>query len=135
MLKKIIVILVGSSIWMIKKITESRAGALYGRALKIKISPFRYVDFRLMFKDLSEKEKVERYSVFGGTPYYLDKTKHMQSTIHAISELILKKLGQNIDVKEVLEDFPRLKIEDIKAAVMYAESLVENTEVFPLSPS
>jgi len=50
-------------------------------------------------------------------------------------ELILKKLGQNIDVKEVLEDFPRLKIEDIKAAVMYAESLVENTEVFPLSPS
>ncbi|MBI5417459.1 DUF433 domain-containing protein, partial [Candidatus Poribacteria bacterium] len=32
-------------------------------------------------------------------------------------ELILKKLGQNIDFQEILEDFPRLKIEDIKAAL------------------
>ncbi|MAG08107.1 hypothetical protein CMO89_01435 [Candidatus Woesearchaeota archaeon] len=47
-------------------------------------------------------------------------------------EIILKKLAQNIDIKEILEDFPRLTIDDIKAAVMYAESLVENTEVFPL---
>ncbi len=30
--------------------------------------------------------------------------------------LILKKLAQKIDVKEILEDFPRLKEEDIKAA-------------------
>ncbi len=50
-------------------------------------------------------------------------------------EIILKKLGQNIDFQEILEDFPRLKIEDIKAAVIYAESLVENTEVFPLFTS
>ncbi|MBI2541348.1 DUF433 domain-containing protein [Candidatus Woesearchaeota archaeon] len=49
-------------------------------------------------------------------------------------ELILKKLAQNIDVKEILEDFPRLTIEDIKASVIYAESLVENTDVFPLLP-
>lgn len=50
-------------------------------------------------------------------------------------ELILKKLGQNIDIKEILKDFPRLTIDDIKAAVMYAESLVENTEIFPLLPA
>lgn len=50
-------------------------------------------------------------------------------------ELILKKLGQNMDIKEILEDFPRLTIDDIKAAVMYAESLVENTEIFPLLPA
>ena len=35
-------------------------------------------------------------------------------------ELILKKLGQNIDVTEILQDFPRLTTEDIKAAIMYA---------------
>lgn len=49
-------------------------------------------------------------------------------------ELILKKLAQNIDTREILEDYPRLKIDDIKAAIMYAESLVENTEIFPLLP-
>ncbi len=47
-------------------------------------------------------------------------------------ELILKKLGQKIDIKEILRDFPRLKEEDIKAAILYAESLVEDTEVLPL---
>ena len=50
-------------------------------------------------------------------------------------ELILKKLGQNIDIGEILEDYPRLTKEDIKAAILYAGSLVENTEVFPLSPA
>ena len=47
-------------------------------------------------------------------------------------ELILRKLSQNIDADVILEDFPRLTLDDIKAAIMYAESLVENTEEFPL---
>lgn len=50
-------------------------------------------------------------------------------------ELILKKLGQKIDMKEILADFPRLKEKDIQAAILYAESLVEGTEVFPLMPA
>ncbi len=50
-------------------------------------------------------------------------------------ELILKKLGQNIDVQEILQDFPRLTKEDVKAAIMYAESLVEDTEMYPLAAS
>tara|TARA_Y100000310_G_scaffold153258_1_gene152685 strand:+ start:300 stop:536 length:237 start_codon:yes stop_codon:yes gene_type:complete len=48
-------------------------------------------------------------------------------------ELILKKLAQNIDVKEILEDFPRLTEDDIKAAIKYAGSLVENSEEYPLT--
>lgn len=47
-------------------------------------------------------------------------------------ELILKKLAQDIDVKEILEDYPNLTKEDIKAAIMYAESLVENERVLPI---
>jgi len=47
-------------------------------------------------------------------------------------EYILKKLAQNIDVEEILKDYPRLTKEDIQAAIMYAESLVENTDIFPL---
>ena len=46
-------------------------------------------------------------------------------------EIVLKKLVQNIDIKEILRDYPRLTKEDIQAAIMYAESLVEDTEVFP----
>src|SRR3989338_2782396 len=72
--EKIMILLVGSSIGMMQKITESKSGALYGRATKIKISPFKYKDYRMMFIGLSEEEKVTRYAVFGGTPYYLEKT-------------------------------------------------------------
>ncbi len=50
-------------------------------------------------------------------------------------DAILKKLAQNIDAEEILEDFPRLTKEDIRAAIMYAESLVENTEIYPFTPS
>ncbi|MEK6943001.1 MAG: DUF433 domain-containing protein [Nanoarchaeota archaeon] len=48
-------------------------------------------------------------------------------------ELILKKLGQNIDIKEILEDYPRLTEDDVRAAILYAEALMENTEIFPLT--
>ncbi len=88
---KIMVLLVGSSIGMVQKVTSSKAGALYGRAQKIKISPFKYSNFRLMFKELSEEEKVIRYGVFGGTPFYLEKTKPFKETFDAIHELIIKK--------------------------------------------
>ena len=50
-------------------------------------------------------------------------------------EIILKKLGQKIDTEEILRDFPRLTHNDIRAAILYAESLVEDIEVFPLLPA
>ena len=56
--KQLLIILVGSSIGMMQKITSSKAGALYGRVTKIKVSPFNYHDFREMFKELSEEEKI-----------------------------------------------------------------------------
>src|SRR3989344_3133800 len=52
---QILILLLGSSMGMIQKIMNSKAGALYGRAQRVKISPFRYSDFRLMFKELSEE--------------------------------------------------------------------------------
>ena len=90
--KKILILLLGSSIGMIQKIMNSKAGALYGRAQKIKISPFKYSDFRLMFKEMPEEDKVITYSVFGGTPDYLDKFKKSKGDIYErIFELVLKK--------------------------------------------
>jgi hypothetical protein len=108
--QKIMILLVGSSIGMMQKITDSKAGALYGRAQKLKISPFRYVDFRLMFQELSEEEKVLRYGVFGGTPYYLEKTKKFNNTQDAINNLILKKDSDLSEEPKTLLGYENVKI-------------------------
>jgi len=108
--QKIMILLVGSSIGMMQKITDSQVGALYGRAQKIKISPFKYSDFRLMFKELSEEEKVIHYSVFGGTPYYLEKTKAFKNTFEAINELILKKDADLAEEPKALLEYENVRI-------------------------
>lgn len=112
--RQVLILLLGSSIGMIQKIMNSKAGALYGRAQKIKISPFKYSDFRLMFKDLSEEEKVLRYGVFGGTPYYLERTKRFKDTYEAINELVLKK---NSELSDEPKNF--LEYENVKNHVKY----------------
>lgn len=108
--KRIMIFLVGSSIGMVQKITNSKAGALYGRAQKIKISPFTYNDFRLMFKELDEEEKVFRYGVFGGTPYYLKKTKPFQHTIDAINELVIKKDSELSEEPKNLLEYENVRV-------------------------
>ncbi|MEK6816831.1 MAG: ATP-binding protein [Nanoarchaeota archaeon] len=107
--EKIMVILVGSSIGMMQKITESKAGALYGRATRLKVSPFRYADFRLMFTELTEEQKIERFAVFGGTPYYLAMTKGIGSTREAIISLTLKKGGDLAEEPKALMEFENVR--------------------------
>lgn len=48
-------------------------------------------------------------------------------------DLILEKLAANIDVREILEDYPGLKIDDLKAAIYYAKTVVANEEFFPVA--
>jgi len=70
--KPVMIILLGSSIGMMKKVAMDGTAPLYGRATMIyKLRPFRYADMRKMFKAYSEREKIRIYTVFGGTPYYL----------------------------------------------------------------
>lgn len=47
-------------------------------------------------------------------------------------EMILRKLAQNISIEEILSDYPRLKREDIQAALEYA-ALSLSTEEIQLS--
>ena len=108
--QKVMILLVGSSIGMIQKITGSKAGALYGRATKVKVSPFRYQDFRHMFKELSEEEKILRYAVFGGTPYYLEKTKRFADTMTAVNELLIKKGGELSEEPKNLLEYENVRI-------------------------
>lgn len=68
---KLMLVIVGSSISMMEKMT-SHNGPLYGRLTHdIKLSPFRYVDFREVFKEKSEQDILQYYAVFGGTPHYV----------------------------------------------------------------
>ncbi len=47
-------------------------------------------------------------------------------------EQILKALATNISIKELLEDYPELELEDIKAALLYAAESIHYEQVFEL---
>ena len=46
--------------------------------------------------------------------------------------LILELLGSGMTEKEVLDEYPTLKEEDIKAALLYASKCLENEETITL---
>lgn len=45
-------------------------------------------------------------------------------------EQILNSLAANVSVKDLLEDYPDLELNDIKAALLYAAKLVEEEKVY-----
>ena len=49
-------------------------------------------------------------------------------------DLILKKLGEGIQVEEILKDYPRLTKDHIQEILKYAYSLVAREEVYPTNP-
>ncbi|HKZ40045.1 MAG TPA: ATP-binding protein [Candidatus Hodarchaeales archaeon] len=102
---KLMLIIVGSSIGMMHKIALSASGALYGRKTgQVQLKPFRYVDFREMFASRSEEEKIMWYSIFGGTPHYLETVYQMEDVHKAILKAVLEKTAPlREETKNVLE--------------------------------
>jgi uncharacterized protein (DUF433 family) len=47
-------------------------------------------------------------------------------------ELIVRMVGQGIPQAEILDDYPRLHVEDIQAALLYAADVVAGEDFFPL---
>lgn len=75
--RKIMIIVCGSSMSMMHKIALEENGPLYGRkTFEYNLKQFRYLDFREMFKEYSEEDKIKIFSIFGGTPKYLDNFKY-----------------------------------------------------------
>ncbi|MFT4308825.1 MAG: ATP-binding protein [Candidatus Woesearchaeota archaeon] len=93
--ERILLIVSGSSMSMMQKIVLEQSGALYGRTtFRLPIRPFSYLDFRAMFPELSEAERVTLYSIFGGTPKYLqDYRRTGTGPLEAIERLILSEHG------------------------------------------
>lgn len=47
-------------------------------------------------------------------------------------EAIIARVAEGMTFKEILEDFPYITKEDIKAAIRYAQSLVAGEEIIPM---
>lgn len=47
-------------------------------------------------------------------------------------DAILGRIAEGWTFYEILEDFPHITKEDIKAAIMYAESLVRGEDIMPI---
>ncbi len=45
-------------------------------------------------------------------------------------DLIINLLAQGLTIKEILEDYPQLKKEDIKAALEYAADIAKGENIF-----
>lgn len=48
-------------------------------------------------------------------------------------ETVLDKLAYNLDVDEILNDYPTLTRDDIRACVDYAYAILQGEQIFPVS--
>lgn len=93
-LNNINLILSGSSIHIMKQLTDHKS-PLYGRfKTVINLKQFNYLEAKKMLPSLSNKDLISFYSVFGGSPYVLDKIDTSKSLKDNICELILSEEGR-----------------------------------------
>ena len=93
--RRILIIICGSSMSMMHKLALEEKGPLYGRkTFEYALKQFKYIDFREMFKDFYEEEKIKIFSIFGGTPKYLDDFKSSELTfLEGFEKLVLSSNG------------------------------------------
>ena len=48
-------------------------------------------------------------------------------------ELVVRMLAQGISETEILQEYPRLQPDDIRAALIYAADVLAHEDVFPLA--
>ena len=47
-------------------------------------------------------------------------------------DIILRQVAQGMTIEEILEDYPQLKKDDIKAALMYCAEIIEGETIIPI---
>ena len=104
-------VLCGSYISVMKEVLEEE-NPLFGRfSLTQHIRDFDYYDAAKFYPELSEKDKVSFYAVFGGSPFVLENLDPDKSLRENIEKLILRENGiiriyiENIILKEVQKTF------------------------------
>jgi AAA+ ATPase superfamily predicted ATPase len=88
---RLFLIVMGSSIGMMHRLFDYTS-ALYGRRTgQLNIQPFHSFDLREWFPNIPLEKVIEIYSVFGGTPKYLEEVDPKQTIIENIKNKILSK--------------------------------------------
>lgn len=100
-------VLCGSSIGMMQRLTHGRRGPLFGRLTgDLRVRAFEYPAVRLLYPGLTEEERVVRYAVFGGTPFY-----HTHSIGQALEEALQEAfLTAAAPLAEEPQDLLRLEL-------------------------
>ena len=86
-------VLLGSFVGMMKELLE-KENPLFGRfSLIINLKPFDYLDSSLFYKSCSVQQKIEFYSIFGGTPFSCNFINPNSSLEKNIVDLLLNPNG------------------------------------------
>ena len=48
-------------------------------------------------------------------------------------DILLRKLAQNLSAQDIIKDYPQLTEEDIKAAIDYAASSLNEENIYPIN--
>jgi len=89
--KKVFLVLCGSLVGMMERLTLYHSAPLYGRNTgQIKLKPFNFKKFSQFFPKISLEKQIELYSVLGGTPRYILEFDKNKSLWQNISEKFLK---------------------------------------------
>lgn len=90
--QNVMVILCGSLIHMMVQQTLSYESPLYGRRTRqIRLGQIPYSHYQQFFPVLSEKERVEYYSVTGGVPKYIELFQAGRDIYDAINKNVLER--------------------------------------------
>lgn len=86
---RLTIILCGSYVSMMQELTYS-SSPLFGRfSALLHIQPFDYLESATFYEELSIREKIEFYSVFGGMPFAIEKIDKEKSLKENINDLLL----------------------------------------------
>ena len=96
-------ILVGSSISVMEDKVISGSSPLHGRWTdRIDLGPLSFDNAVKFFPEYSSEDKIETWSVFGGTPHYLQSINPEESFEANVSKLLLSEQGNFRDEPEFL---------------------------------
>lgn len=99
---KLFLIVMGSSIGMMHKLFDY-SSALYGRRTgQLFVQPLRPFFLKEWFLELPLEKVIEIYSIFGGTPKYLEDVNPRMAIIENIQESILSKRSILYNEPEIL---------------------------------
>lgn len=113
------IVLCGSSVGMMQRLTSGRKGPLFGRlTADLRVRAFDYAAVRLLYPDADEIERVRRYAIFGGTPFYHEFSVG-RSIPDAIREAFLTSTAPLRDEPQTLLQF------ELKSHARYNSILYE----------